>query len=276
VSKHYNRNKASWNRNNLVARRRNDRAARRAPLLFRLGIPSGVKEIIMRQMPIRQRAGVHLALVLAALLCAGTTARAQQASPAQLARGKYLVEFGGCNDCHTPGYFLGKPDMSRYLSGSDAGLEIPDAGVFVAPNLTPDKQTGLGDWSRDQIVAALQTGVRPDGRVLSPIMPWPAFAKLTKADAGAIADYLLSLPPGQQQGAGTIWSEREAANPSHGPAPTGRRRQARTVVARDRSRRAGIGKGERRVGRGPIVGISEPQWIPLRAKTSRELVYGPR
>jgi mono/diheme cytochrome c family protein len=146
-------------------------------------------------MPIGQRAGVHLALVLAALLCAGATARAQQASPAQLARGKYLVEFGGCNDCHTPGYFLGKPDMSRYLSGSDVGLEIPGAGVFVGPNLTPDKQTGLGDWSRDQIVAALQTGLRPDGRVLSPIMPWPAFAKLTKADAGAIADYLLSLPP---------------------------------------------------------------------------------
>jgi hypothetical protein len=43
------------------------------------------------------------------------------------------VEFGGCNDCHTPGYFLGKPDMSRYLSGSEIGFEMPGTGVFVGP-----------------------------------------------------------------------------------------------------------------------------------------------
>jgi hypothetical protein len=62
-------------------------------------------------------------------------------------RGKYLVEFGGCNDCHTPGYFLGKADTSRYLGGSDVGFEVPD-GVYVGPNLTPDKETGLGSWSK--------------------------------------------------------------------------------------------------------------------------------
>jgi mono/diheme cytochrome c family protein len=113
----------------------------------------------------------------------------------QLARGKYLVQLGGCNDCHTAGYLLGKVDMSRYLGGSDVGFEVPGVGVVVAPNLTPDNDTGLGKWTKQEIVTAIRTGVRPDGRILSPIMPWPAFATLTDADAGAIADFLKSLQP---------------------------------------------------------------------------------
>jgi len=116
------------------------------------------------------------------------------AADARVARGEYLVRFGGCNDCHTPGYFLGKRHPLRSLSGSDVGFDLPGAGPFVGPNLTPDNETGLGMWSRDQIIAAIQTGVRPDGRILAPIMPWRAFAGLTKSDAGAIADYLKSLP----------------------------------------------------------------------------------
>jgi hypothetical protein len=75
------------------------------------------------------------------------------------------------------------------------GFEIPGLGVFHGPNLTPDKETGLGNWSKAQIVTALQKGTRPDGRVLAPIMPWKAFAKLTKSDANAIAAYLKSLKP---------------------------------------------------------------------------------
>ncbi len=112
-----------------------------------------------------------------------------------VARGKYLVTIAGCNDCHTPGYFFGKPDMTRYLGGSDVGFEIPGLGVFVGPNLTPDKETGIGNWSTDQIITALQTGERPDGRMLAPIMPWHAFANLTKEDVSAIAAFLKSLPP---------------------------------------------------------------------------------
>jgi mono/diheme cytochrome c family protein len=107
----------------------------------------------------------------------------------QIERGKYLVQLGGCNDCHTPGYLLGKPDLSSYLGGSDVGLEVQGAGTFVGRNLTPDKETGK------QIVIAIQTGVRPDGRLLAPVMPWRAYSRLTKSDAGAIADYLRSLPP---------------------------------------------------------------------------------
>jgi mono/diheme cytochrome c family protein len=85
--------------------------------------------------------------------------------------------------------------MPKALSGSEVGFEIPELGVFYGPNLTPDKETGLGTWTKAQIVAALQKGTRPDGRMLAPIMPWRAFASLTKRDAEAIAAYLQSLPP---------------------------------------------------------------------------------
>jgi mono/diheme cytochrome c family protein len=110
-------------------------------------------------------------------------------------RGKYLVTLGGCTDCHTPGHFLGKPDVTRYLGGSEVGFEVPGLGVFYGPNLTPDKATGLGSWSESDIVTAIRTGGRPDGRVLAPIMPWAALSKLTDSDAEAIAVYLKSLPP---------------------------------------------------------------------------------
>lgn len=135
----------------------------------------------------------------ALLMLLGTAVSAFQILPAnaeeaEIARGKYLVTIAGCNDCHTPGYFFGKPDMTRFLGGSEVGFEIPGVGVFVGPNLTPDK-TGLGDWSQDEIIVALQTGMRPDGRQLAPIMPWHAFANLTGEDVTAIAAFLQSLPP---------------------------------------------------------------------------------
>ena len=110
-------------------------------------------------------------------------------------RGKYLVNIAGCNDRHTPGYFLGKPDMARFLGGSEVGFEIPGLGVFHGPNLTPDKETGLGGWTDAQVLTALQKGTRPDGRMLAPIMPWHAFANLTPGDAQAIVALLRSLPP---------------------------------------------------------------------------------
>jgi mono/diheme cytochrome c family protein len=130
----------------------------------------------------------------AIMLLGGSLLPSHAADPQQIARGKYLVGFGGCFDCHTPGYFFGKPDMARFLGGSEVGFEIPGLGVFVGPNLTPDKETGLGAWSEDEIVTAIQAGKRRDGRELAPIMPWRAFASLTKDDARAIAAYLKTLP----------------------------------------------------------------------------------
>jgi mono/diheme cytochrome c family protein len=137
----------------------------------------------------------HLGLAAAALACAVLAPLHAAAADTQIARGKYLATFGGCGDCHTPGSFLGHPDTQRLLAGSDVGFAIPGLGVFVARNLTPDKETGIGSWTRAQIVTAITTGKRPDGRVLAPIMPWMDFKTLTKADANAIAAYLQSLPP---------------------------------------------------------------------------------
>jgi mono/diheme cytochrome c family protein len=133
-------------------------------------------------------------LTLTAVALASGCAAAQ-AADSEIARGKYLVTLAGCNDCHTPGYFLGKPDFSRALSGSDVGFTIPGLGAFVGRNLTPDKETGLGDWTDDQIIAAITAGVRPDGRRLAPIMPYEGLSHLTSDDAKAIVAYLRSLPP---------------------------------------------------------------------------------
>ena len=133
--------------------------------------------------------------LLAAAICVTALHGASHAADPQAERGKYLVQIGGCNDCHTPGNFLGHRDTTRTLGGSDVGFAIPKMGVFVAPNLTPDKATGLGNWSNEQIARAITSGVRPDGRILAPVMPWRDFAALTTSDALAIAAYLKTLPP---------------------------------------------------------------------------------
>jgi hypothetical protein len=85
--------------------------------------------------------------------------------------------------------------MSRYLAGSEVGFEVPGLGVFYGPNLTPDKETGLGNWTTEQIADAITKGVRPDGRILAPPMPVESFKHLTPVDALAIAEYLKTLPP---------------------------------------------------------------------------------
>jgi mono/diheme cytochrome c family protein len=144
----------------------------------------------------------RLALSAAATLITCLVAVPAKAADPQVERGKYLVQIGGCNDCHTPGYFLGHPDMGRFLGGSDVGFAIPGMGVFAGPNLTPDKETGLGAWTPRQIVTAITTGERPDGRILAPAMPWREFAVLTKSDAMAIATFLKSLPPVHNKVAG--------------------------------------------------------------------------
>ncbi|HEY5210401.1 MAG TPA: c-type cytochrome [Stellaceae bacterium] len=131
----------------------------------------------------------------AVLALATIGANSGHAADDQIARGQYLVAIMGCGDCHTAGSLLGKPDLAHRLGGSDVGFEVPGLGVFVGRNLTPDKETGLGNWSADQIITAFTTGKRPDGRILSPAMPWENFGVLTSADRQAIAAYLKSLPP---------------------------------------------------------------------------------
>ena len=129
----------------------------------------------------------------AALLAAALPASAHAADA--VARGAYLVRVIGCGDCHTPGVFLGAPVAAKELAGSDVGFGSPERGVAWGPNLTPDPDTGLGKWTKAEIVTALRMGVRPDGRQLSPAMPYNSFTHLTDQDAHAIAAYLKSLRP---------------------------------------------------------------------------------
>jgi mono/diheme cytochrome c family protein len=80
-------------------------------------------------------------LLFAALALAAT----MPATPAaDAARGKYLVGIASCINCHTRGYYFGKPDVSRNLAGSEVGFDVPGLGIFYEPNLTPDKAMGLG------------------------------------------------------------------------------------------------------------------------------------
>jgi mono/diheme cytochrome c family protein len=142
---------------------------------------------------------------LKALLVAGAVlglSAVPAAAQSQVERGRYLASIGGCGDCHTPGHFLGKPDMARVLGGSEVAFEIPGLGSFAGPNLTPDKETGLGKWSDAQVIAAIRTGVRPDGRILAPVMPWRQLSVLTDQDARALVAYLRSLKPVRNKGAG--------------------------------------------------------------------------
>ena len=134
-----------------------------------------------------QRSAIDLAVLVTVFLGA-------QAAPAETAleRGRYLAEIMLCADCHSPPTEAG-PDLTRAFAGG-LGFEVPGLGIFWAPNLTPAK-TGLADWSEAEIVTAIRTGVRPDDRLLAPIMPTRFFAALTDDDAVAIARYLRSLAP---------------------------------------------------------------------------------
>ncbi len=113
----------------------------------------------------------------------------------QVKRGEYLASIMDCGGCHTPGMFLGRPDFGRPLAGSEVGFQIPGLGIFYPPNLTPDTDTGIGTWTEQEIITAVRTGTRPDGRILSPAMPWRSYAALNDADALALAKYLKSIKP---------------------------------------------------------------------------------
>ena len=150
--------------------------------------------------------------VMAAALLA-LVAAAPASAESQLKRGAYLVQIMGCGNCHTPGHFLGKPDLAHKLSGSDVGFQVPGLGYFWGANLTPDPETGIGNWTQPQIVTALRTGKRPDGRELGPPMPWRAFAALTNADANAIAAFLKTLPPTRHRVVGPLGGDAKPAAP---------------------------------------------------------------
>ena len=119
------------------------------------------------------------------LACA--IAGAQAADPAAVARGKYLFEAGDCIGCHAGNGTSAAP------SGG-LGLDTP-FGKFRAPNITPDKQYGIGLWSEPEFRRALRKGVGKHGEYLFPVFPYTSFTRMTDGDAADIYAYLMSLPP---------------------------------------------------------------------------------
>jgi len=117
-----------------------------------------------------------------------------QAPKSGLERGRYLVEHVSlCGDCHTPRNFLAVPNRSLYLAGAKVG----PLGKEI-PNITPDKETGIGEWSRNDIAELLITGVKPDLDNTQGLMEEvieAGYKQMKKEDALAIADYLKSIPP---------------------------------------------------------------------------------
>jgi mono/diheme cytochrome c family protein len=118
-------------------------------------------------------------------------------SPEKIERGKYLANgFAGCIDCHST------RDYSKFsgplvpgtegMGGFDYG---EGAGYIPASNITPDKETGIGNWSDGEIFRAITAGVDKDGKMLAPMMPYPVFSTLDKEDLYAIIAYIRTLPP---------------------------------------------------------------------------------
>jgi mono/diheme cytochrome c family protein len=107
-------------------------------------------------------------------------------TPEDIARGKALTDAGDCASCHTA-------DAAKPFAGGKR-IDTP-FGVIYAPNLTPDRETGLGAWSDDDVYRALRFGVARDGSRYYPAFPYPNFTKLTRQDIFAIRAYLATLTP---------------------------------------------------------------------------------
>jgi hypothetical protein len=166
-------------------------------------------------------ASLLAAMAIAVVAGAALAAPKQAASKSVLKRGQYLVEIGGCNDCHTP-WKMGpngpEPDMSRMLSGHPESLAMPPPpqlplpwgaatsatftawsgpwGVSYSANLTPDPETGLGKWTVQNFIEAMRTGRHEGrGRPILPPMPAKDVAKMTDDDLKATFAFLQSIPP---------------------------------------------------------------------------------
>jgi hypothetical protein len=162
-----------------------------------------------------------LAVIIAAVaLVATKTASAPSPNViARVERGRALVNFGGCNDCHTPlkmGPNGPEPDMTRMLSGHPQQLVMPPPpkpsgpwmwsgaatntafagpwGVSYARNLTPDRLTGLGIWSEETFIETMRTGRHwGKSRPILPPMPWQNLNSLPDEDLKSIYAYLRSI-----------------------------------------------------------------------------------
>jgi mono/diheme cytochrome c family protein len=124
-------------------------------------------------------------LIAAAVILAAVDALAQEDI---VERGKYLVYAGGCISCHTEDV-----DDAVPLAG-DRAMETP-FGTFYSPNITPDADTGIGNWSDDDFVNALWDGVSPDGEHYFPSFPYTSYTGASRSDLLAMKAYLFSIDP---------------------------------------------------------------------------------
>jgi mono/diheme cytochrome c family protein len=129
-------------------------------------------------------------LCIAALLAA-TSVQAQ----APLERGKYLVEgILTCGNCHTPRGEKGVLDTAKRHAGGPQVWETDEYKVRPS-NITPDKATGIGGWTAEQVKVAIRDGKRPNGAQISPQMPSAFYKIFTPSDLDAVVAYVLSIPP---------------------------------------------------------------------------------
>ena len=115
---------------------------------------------------------------------------------ADLANGKLLFNAGGCISCHAPG-----PDLKDVALDVPAGgkpLKTP-IGTLYPPNLTPDPDTGIGNWKLHEFLAAMQQGLHPDGSNLIPAFPYGSYRNMKFEDVADLFAYLRSLPAVKNQ-----------------------------------------------------------------------------
>jgi mono/diheme cytochrome c family protein len=127
---------------------------------------------------------------LAIALSAIVSAKAGDSDPqefTQIDRGRYLAVLSDCASCHTV------PGSNQPFAGGRA-IETP-FGNIVAPNITPDPETGIGSWSDDAFDAAIRKGLRRNGSRLYPAMPYPAYTKMSRDDVLAVRAYLNAVTP---------------------------------------------------------------------------------
>jgi mono/diheme cytochrome c family protein len=135
-------------------------------------------------------------LLAAVVLTVVGAAHAQAQSPVE--RGKYLVStIMTCQNCHTPKGERGAPVFERDLSGGLSWDEPPFK--VTAPNITQDKETGIGSWTDAQIKTALRKGERPNGVHLAAVMPSDFYEIITESDLNAIVAYLRTVKPVTQK-----------------------------------------------------------------------------
>jgi mono/diheme cytochrome c family protein len=124
-------------------------------------------------------------VVIASCVLLGANISAQET---RIEKGEYLLHAAGCISCHTA-----DEDDAVPLAGGRA-LETP-FGTFYPPNITPDRQTGIGDWTDEDFLNALWDGISPNGKHYYPAFPYTSYTGMTKVDALAIKAYLFSRQP---------------------------------------------------------------------------------